>query len=168
MNKYISVDEIFHVIGHNASAFFRITLQTLLFLLVLYVLFIIFHRYIVWEYTSRAFGLVGVAFFVKYIIDFLNLYLDCLILSSGGITLFMREGLFDHKTDFFGRNTIETVSHTQNTFRDKIFARGNLLIKLDRDIEYPFENINRPRKQVERILRYKEKYGPNKSTDKDI
>ncbi len=82
--------------------------------------------------------------------------------------MFMREGLFDYKTDFFERNKIETVSHTQNSFRDKIFARGDLVIKLEHGIEYPFDDINHPKKQVEKILKYKEQFAAKNAWDKPL
>jgi len=80
----------------------------------------------------------------------------------------MREGLFDYKTDFFERNKIETVSHTQNSFRDKVFARGDLVIKLEHGIEYPFDDINHPKKQVEKILKYKEQFIAKNAWDKPL
>jgi len=158
MRRYVHVDTIFHVIWHNASVFMIITLKTLIFLLVLYVLFVVLDKYIIWQYLPWFFGALGIWFFVKYIIDFLNVYLDWLILSEGGITMFMREWLFEYKTDFFERNKIETVSHTQNSFWDKLFSKWDLLVKLEHGIEYPFENINAPQKQAEKILKYKAQF----------
>ncbi len=155
MKRYVDADSIFHVIWHNGSVFVTLTLKTLIFLLVLYVAFVVLDRYIVWDYIPRCFGILGVGFFVKYIIDFLNIYLDGLILSKWGITMFMREWLFQYKTDFFERNKIETVSHNQNSFWDKLFAKGDLIIKLEHGIEYPFENINAPQKQADKILKLK-------------
>jgi len=166
MRKYVDVDTIFHVVWHNASVFITMTIRILIFLLVLYVVFIVLDKYIVWEYLPWIFGIFGIWFFVKYIIDFLNIYLDWLILSEHGITMFMREGLFDHKTDFFERDKIETISHNQNSFWDKLFAKGDLLIKLEHGIEYPFENINFPQRQAEKILKYKAQFSldiPEKS-----
>lgn len=155
MKKHVHVDDIFHVIWHNSSVFIKLTLRTLVFLLVLYILFVVLDRYIIRDYLPWIFGILGVWFFIKYIIEFLNIYLDWLILSSEGITLFMREWLFDYKTDFFEWEKIETVSHTQNSFWDKIFSKWDLVIKLEHEIEYPFENINSPQKQAEKILKYK-------------
>lgn len=72
--------------------------------------------------------------------------------------MFMREWLFEYKTDFFERNKIETVSHNQNSFWDKLFSKGDLLIKLEHGVEYPFENINSPQKQADKILKLKAQY----------
>lgn len=104
------------------------------------------------------FALLGVGFFLKFIIDFFDDYLDSLLLSKEGITLFMRDGLLHHKTDFFSWNAIETVSYVHNSIRDKIFAKGDLMIKLEYEIEYPFENVSRPQKQMAKILKYKEQF----------
>ncbi len=155
MKKYVHVEDIFHVIWHNASVFILLTMRTLLFLLVLYVLFVVLDKYIIWNYIPWIFGLLGIGFFIKYIIDFLNIYLDWLILSKDGITMFMREWLFEYKTDFFEWNKIETVSHNQNSFWDKLFSKGDLIIKLEHGVEYPFENINSPQKQADKILKLK-------------
>ncbi len=168
MKKHAHVEEISYVIWHNASVFVKMTLRTLIFLLVLYVLFVVSDKYIVRPYLPRFFGILGIWLFIKYIIDFLNIYLDWLILSKVGITMFMREWLFQYKTDFFERNRIETVSHDQNSFRDKLFAKGDLIIKLEHGIEYPFENINSPQKQADRILKMKNQYAPALSPDKAI
>jgi len=93
-------------------------------------------------------------------IDFLNVYLDGLVLSNRGITVFMWEGLFEYKTDFFEWNRIQAVSHTQNSFWDKIFARGDITITLEHGIEFPFENINFPQKQATKIMKYKNQFAP--------
>jgi len=158
MKKYVNVDTIFHVIWHNASVFIRLTLRTLVFLFVLYVLFVVLDKYLVWIYLPWIFAVFGMGLFVKYSIDFLNIYLDWLILSEWGITIFMREWLFDHSTEFFERDKIETISHNQNSFWDKLFVKGDLLIKLEHGIEYPFENINYPQRQAEKILKYKSQF----------
>lgn len=158
MQKYINAETIFHVIWHNVSVFVRLTIKTLIFLLVLYVLFVVLDAYIVWIYLPWLFGLLGLGFFVKYMIDFFNIYLDWLILSQHGITMFMRDGLFDYKTDFFERDKIEAISHTQNSFWDKVFAKGDLIIVLEHGVEYPFENVNYPKKQVAKIMKYKDQF----------
>ncbi len=93
-------------------------------------------------------------------IDFLNIYLDGLVLSHRWMTLFMREWLFEYKTDFFEWTRIQTVSHTQNSFWDKVFVRWDITLTLEHWIEYPFENVNFPKKQVEKIMKYKNQYAP--------
>jgi len=165
MKKHINVDTIFHVIWHNGSVFIKLTLRTLLFLLVLYVLFFVLNRYITREYFDWIFGILGLGFFMKYIVDFLNVYLDGLVLSNTGITLFMREWLFEYKTDFFEWTRIQAVSHNQNSFWDKLFARWDLMITLEHGLEYPFEDVNFPKQQADKIMKYKQQFSPIHNDD---
>lgn len=113
------------------------------------------------------FALLGVVFFVKYILDFFNDYLDSLLLSKEGITLFTWDGILRYKTDFFSRNTIETVSYVHNSIWDKIFSKWDIIIKLEHEIEYPFENVSRPQKQMAKLLKYKDQYAGLQATKKE-
>jgi hypothetical protein len=56
-------------------------------------------------------------------LDFFDDYLDTLILSHAGITLFTWDGILRYKTDFFARERIETISYVQHTLWDKLFAK---------------------------------------------
>jgi hypothetical protein len=105
------------------------------------------------------FVVLGLLLLIKHTIDFLNFYLDCLVLSPAGMTLFMWEGIFEYKTDFFERHTIETVSHTQNSFRDKLFDKGDLNITINHAISFPFENVPNPKKMAKLIQQTQEKHG---------
>lgn len=82
--------------------------------------------------------------------------------------MFMREWLFEYKTDFFERSKIETVSHNQNSFWDKLFSKGDLVIKLEHEIEYPFDNIDSPQRQVDKILKLKNQHWLLVPNDKGI
>lgn len=158
IKKYLTVNDVLYVIGHNGSVFFRSLLRIILYMLVLYGIYFLLNTYIVWDFLPWIFALLGVWFLIKYIIDFFNDYLDSLLLSKEGITLFTRDGILRYKTDFFSRNTIETVSYVHNSIRDKIFSKWDIMIKLEHEIEYPFENVSRPQKQMAKILKYKEQY----------
>jgi len=165
IKKYINVDDIQHIIWHNWSIFIKQTVKIILFLSVVYIIYLWLSSYITWDFLPWMFGIIWIGFFVKFIIDFLNLYLDGLVLSDEWITLFMREGLTKYKTDFFDRDKIQTVSHTQNSWRDKLFSRGDLVIRLEHEIEFPFEDVTNPSKQVTKILYMKEKYLAEKKSE---
>lgn len=47
-----------------------------------------------------------------------------------------------------------------------MFSRGDIVITLDHGIEYPFDNINLPKKQTEKILKYKEQFSSLNPADK--
>lgn len=109
------------------------------------------------------FGGLGILMLIKYTIDFLNLYLDGLALTSDWVTLFLWEGLLKYKTEFFQWEKIEAISHTQDSLWDKIFSKWDIIISLEHGIEFPFENITSPQKQVHRIMRLRDQHSIPKS-----
>ncbi|MFZ2151435.1 MAG: PH domain-containing protein [Candidatus Absconditicoccaceae bacterium] len=167
IKQYVDVDNIHHVIGHNGSILIREVLKTLLFLFVLYLIYLGISQYSDWTYWSWLFAGIGIYFFIKFVINFLNLYLDALILSDRGITLFMREGIWDYKTDIFERDKIETISFNQNSLIDKIFGKGDIIIKLEHGVDFPFDNISGPKRQVGKIMRMKD-YFVGQKKDQDL
>lgn len=88
--------------------------------------------------------------------DFLNNYLDCIILSNDSLTLFLWEGVLEYKTEVFSRNKINTISWTKNSLADKLFNKGDLLIKLEFDTEFPFADVYSPKKQAAKLMMLKE------------
>ncbi len=161
IKKYLAVDDILAVIWHNSSIFLASLLKTLLFLFVLFILYVVLQKYIFWEFLPAVFAFLWIGFLIKYLLDFFDDYLDTLILSHAGITLFTWDGILRYKTDFFARERIETISYVQHTLWDKLFAKWDLVITLDRDVEFPFENVSRPQKQMARILKYKDQFSKN-------
>ncbi len=151
-------EEIHHVVGHNGSVFFKILFKYFCYLAFLLLVFLLLDRYIVWNYLSRVFAGLWLILFVKFCIDFCDIYLDCLVMTDSWITLYLREWLLEYKTDHFDWNTIETISFNQKWFRDRVFMKGDITITLDHWIEYPFEDISNPKKQVDKILQLKGRF----------
>lgn len=96
--------------------------------------------------------------FFKWAIDFLNSYLDCLILTQDSVILFLWEGMLEYRTEVFSWNKITTISWNQIGLRDKLFAKGDLLIKLEFDTEFPFADVASPKKQVGKLMMLKEAF----------
>jgi hypothetical protein len=167
IKQYVDVENIHHVIWHNGSILIREVLKTLLFLFVLYLVYLWISQYSNRSYRSWIFAGIGLYFFIRFVLTFLNLYLDALILSDRWITLFMREWVRDYKTDIFEREKIETISFNQNSVRDKIFGRWDITIKLEHWVDFPFDNISWPKKQVWKIMRMKDYFVWQKK-DRDL
>ena len=110
------------------------------------------------HYWDRGMGITGIFLFIKWALDFLNLYLDCLILSKDHAILFLREGRLEYKTEFFSWNKINTISSSQNGIRNKIWSVGDIVIKLEFDTEFPFADVTNPKKQVSKLITLKEQF----------
>ncbi len=159
IKNYISGNYPDFIIGHSSSMFIKPTLVVILLLFVLYGIFSVVDYYVDSPYLVWIFVILAVLLLIKYTVDFLNFYLDCLVISPAGMTLFVREGIFEYKTDSFERHTIETISHTQNSFRDKVFDKGDLNITINHAISFPFENVHNPKKMAKLIQQTQEKHG---------
>lgn len=148
IKKYVNTKDIQRVIGHSSVVYVKRAVVMVVLLFLVYVIFAVLNKTSPADYWKRIFGIIGLVLFVKWLIDFLNDYLDCLVLSQGSLTFFLWEGLLEYKTEVFSWNKITTISWIQNGIRDKIFAKGDLLIKLEFDTEFPFTDISFPKKQL--------------------
>ena len=99
IKRYVDTKDIQRVIGHSSVVHVKRAIVMIALLFVLYVIFALLHKTTPAEYRKRIFWVIGLALFAKWTIDFLNSYLDCLILSKDSLTLFLWEGLLEYKTE---------------------------------------------------------------------
>lgn len=100
-------------------------------------------------------GMVGIAIFTKYIYDFLDKYMDTVILTDKWITIVRIDGWFRYKVDFFEWKSVAAVSHAQTWLIDKLCGQGSIHISLDHDSDYAIEGVSSPGKQSSIINKYK-------------
>ena len=158
IKRHINTSEIHHVVGHNGSVFFKILFKYFCYLVVLLLIFLLLDKYIARPYLRWVFAGLWLILFAKFCIDFCDIYLDCIVMTDTWITIYLREWLLEYKNDHFDWSTIETISFNQKWFWDKIFMKWDVTITLDHGIEYPFEDISNPKKQVDKILVLKNRF----------
>lgn len=158
IRKYVDTKDTQRIIGHSSVVYIKKAIVTIVLLFLLYVIFAVLNQSSPAEYRKWVFWIAGLALFIKRVIDFLNLYLDCLILSKDNITFFLWEWLLEYKTEIFSWNKINTISRNQIWFRDKLWWKGDILIKLEFDTEFPFNDVTRPKKQVRKLMMLKEEF----------
>ena len=165
IQRNINTSEIYHVIWHNGSIFFSLFFKYFLTLVVFVLIYLLLDRYILWEYLIWIFSAIGLIAFIKFCIDFFNLYLDSLVMTENWVILYLWEWLLEYKTKVFDRERVETISHNQNGIWDKIFFRWDIMIRLEHGVEFPFENVSHPKKQAAKILQLKNRFSYKKETD---
>lgn len=57
--------------------------------------------------------MIALSVYCKIIIDFLNYYLDAIILTPTEMIVFKREGILNYKTEHIALDSIEGISYTQ-------------------------------------------------------
>lgn len=167
VKKHVDDHTIDHLVWHHRTVYTPPLGKLVGFLLWLYVIYFILNRFVDSPNLSLIFGLVGMAFYIKWIIDFLNLYLDCMVLTPRWIVVFKWEGLLEYKTDTFSRERIETVSHTQDSLADKILSKWNVIVTLEHGVVYHFNNVPSPMKQANLILSTRDSYLLDEEDDDD-
>jgi hypothetical protein len=58
-----------------------------------------------------------------FLLQFLNDYLDALISTERGLTLFRRDGLLQYSVQQFERDKIEMISFVQDSLSDKVWNK---------------------------------------------
>ncbi len=91
-------------------------------------------------------------------VDFLNTYLDCLILGENSLTLFLWEGLLEYKTEVFFWSKLSSISWSQKGIWDKLFLKGDLLLNLEHDLNISFDEVYLPKKWISKITLLKQEY----------
>lgn len=158
IKKYVNAKDIERIIGHSSTVYLKRSILTIVLLFVIFIIFSLLNHTSPAEYWKWIFGGIWLLLFAKRAIDFLDAYLDCLILTKDSVILFLREGLLEYKTEVFSRNKITTISRNQNWLWDKLFGKGDLLIKLEFDTEFPFADISAPKKQAGKLTVLKESF----------
>ena len=165
IKKYVNTSDIQWIIGHSPVVHLKEAIIMLSLLFLFYVAYAVIKNLLPDLYSSipvhywdLGMGIIWVFLFIKRVLDFLNLYLDCLILSKDHAILFLREGRLEYKTEFFSRNKINTISSSQNGIRNKIWSVGDIVIKLEFDTEFPFADVTNPKKQVSKLITLKEQF----------
>lgn len=167
ITQYLNENNVEDIIFHSGSIIIKDTIRTIWLLVIFYWIFYVLDYYIQRHLLPWVFWIIWIIFLLKFGIDAFNKWVDCIVLTKHGITFFARDGVFKYKTEFFGRDTIETISHQQNTFWDKLFLRWDIRIQLDHAITYDFEQVTNPKKYVKKIMKLKDKYLAKKEQEED-
>lgn len=157
LSRYLGEEEIYDSIWHDFLRFLRIFVVYALFLWVLWLLWYLTTTHVYKnDLVNYGFAIAWVVIYVKWIIEILDAYLDALLITSMGLVLFRRDGLFRQKVVNLQWVAIETVIHEQNTLWDKLFNKWDITIFVE-DEQYSFRNAASPRWSVVKILERKDK-----------
>lgn len=157
IKKYLDDLEIYAVIWHDILVYLKIVSGYIALLVLLYILFSVLQRYVISHtYMVWTAALMGITIYVKGLYDVADEYLDSLVVTNRGLILFRRNGLFDYKTEYLQRVSIESIAEEQNSFLDSLFKKGNIIIKVE-DERIRFKEVSHPAHLVSQLLNWKSK-----------
>ena len=135
LGRYVDLKDVEDILGHSPFIYLRGALIYSVLLFVVFIAYSIVRTYYSQDiYIKRIAGIVWLFLFCKWILGFLNLYLDCILISKDALTVFLRDGILEYKTEVIDRSKILVISHRQDSLRDKLCGKWDLLIQMWNDI----------------------------------
>ncbi|MDR3169017.1 MAG: hypothetical protein LBU27_04595 [Candidatus Peribacteria bacterium] len=158
IQHYVDLQEIEELLGHSSFVYLRGVVLYSVLLFLVYVGYAIWHQYAPeLLYIKWIAGVVGLAMFVFWVVSFLNLYLDCLLLSKNSLTVFLWDGILEYRTEVLDWSKINVISYKQDSLRDRIFGKGDIVIQVG-NVDFSFNDIYYPKKYVSKLMLYKKNY----------
>ncbi len=154
LGRYVDLKDVEDILGHSPFIYLRGALVYSVLLFVVYVIFAISQQYPEYQnvpYVKWIAGIIWLFIFFKRLLWFLNLYLDCILISKDSLTVFLRDWILEYKTEIIDRSKILVISHRQNSFRDKFCWKWDLLIQMWNDIDFAFNDISHPKKSASKL-----------------
>ena len=152
LGRYVDLKDVEDILGHSPFIYLRGALIYSVLLFVVFIAYSIVRTYYSQDiYIKRIAGIVWLFLFCKWILGFLNLYLDCILISKDALTVFLRDGILEYKTEVIDRSKILVISHRQDSLRDKLCGKWDLLIQMWNDIDFSFSDISHPRKSASKL-----------------
>ena len=154
LGRYVDLKDVEDILGHSPFIYLRGVLVYSVLLFLVYVAYTISQQYPEYQnvpYVKRIAGILWLLIFFKWLLGFLNLYLDCILISKDALTVFLRDGILEYKTEVIDRSKILVISHNQNSIRDKLCWKWDLLIQMWNDIDFSFSDISHPRKSASKL-----------------
>ncbi len=161
LGRYIDLKDTEEILSHSPFIYIRGVLVYSALLFLVYVIYAVSQQYPEYQnvpYVKRIAGVLWLFIFFKRLLWFLNLYLDCILISKEALTIFLRDWLLEYKTEIIDRSKILVISHRQNSFRDKICGKWDLLIQMWNDINFSFNDVSHPKKSATKLTLNKKNY----------
>ena len=152
LGRYVDLKDVEDILGHSPFIYLRGALVYGTLLFVVFIAYSIVRTYYSQDiYIKRIAGIIWIFLFCKRILGFLNLYLDCILISKDALTVFLRDGILEYKTEVIDWSKILVISHRQDSLRDKLCGKWDLLIQMWNDIDFSFSDISHPRKSAAKL-----------------
>lgn len=161
LGRYVDLKDTEDILAHSPFIYLRGVLVYSVLLFVVYVAYAISQQYPAYQnvpYVKWIAWILWLFIFFRWLLGFLNLYLDCILISKDALTVFLRDGILEYKTEIIDRSKILVVSHRQDSLWDKLCGKGDLLIQMWNDIDFSFSDIAHPRKSASKLTLHKKNY----------
>lgn len=156
LQHYVSLDHNTLIIGHHGISHMQNFLKTWIGLVSIWILYIG-----IWTWISTdpivwyvAWSIVAIVY-IYFVINFLNIYLDCIIITSTWLVIFEREKILEYKSETLNRTSIDNISHSQQWLRERLLGTWSLHIWLNQWASITLEHIPNIQRTANLLWTYK-------------
>jgi hypothetical protein len=159
LGRYIDLKDTEDILAHSPFIYVRGVLVYSVLIFLVYIGYSIERTYYSQEiYIKRIAGILWLFIFFKWLLGFLNLYLDCILISKDSLTVFLWDWILEYKTEVIDWSKVSVISHHQNSLWDKIFWKWDLLIQMWNDIDFSFNDVAHPKKAAGKLILNKKQF----------
>ena len=157
LKKFLKDDEIIETIGHSYARYFTITFLFLglgILLLASYIMLFEKFNFLIIKIFYLVLGIVVYWFFL---LKFLNLYLDCFVVTKKALLFFRWDGILKNSTQTLEREKLIWIDTDQNGLYQALARTGDLKVKFEEG-EWFFDDIYEPAQARLDLLKYKDDF----------
>lgn len=168
LNKYLNT-EIHYIISHDWWKYTKLILIFSLILILIIALYL--NIYILFNSTALKilniiFAAIWMLIYIIFTVNFINLYLDTLVVTNSWLILFEWSWLFKYSTESIDWNSIQAIEDEQSWLFDIILNKWDLKIKRAWE-SYTFQDVSSCSTERNKIIEYKDKFEEKKQELKE-
>lgn len=143
-----------YIIWHDIFSYMKMLIKYFFFIVIILFSYRFINDYFVVD-LSFVFWSIGLLIYWMYIVSFLDIYLDSVVLTDKWIYIYVRDWFLDQNTEYISWNSIQSVYDEQNWILDLVFNKWNIKIKRQDEI-YIFNNVDKPWDVTNKIISIKD------------
>ncbi len=154
LSKNLWNQEIIDIIWHHWWKYIKALIKYCILLIILFVFYNLLVQYIDVDYLEFIFWSVGLIIYIMFVVAFLDVYLDSIVLTSTWIILYKREWFLRQNTEHIQWSSAQSIYDEQNWILDVILNKWTIKIKRHDEV-YSFEDVAYPSKTTNMIIKAK-------------
>lgn len=136
-------EQIYYVISHDPWIYFGLMIKYLLFLVALRVWYYYIQMIVEFEYLNIVLWVIGLILYSRFIIWFLDYYLDSIVLTDGWLIIFRWDGFLKQTSESVTWDSIESVFDEQSGIIDLLLKKWDIKVKRQWEV-YTFKDVSHP------------------------
>lgn len=168
LKKYLDTD-IHYIIWHDWWKYTKIIIVytwILVFLFLSYIWIAKISSVNILNYINIIFWVIWAIIYIRFILQFMDIYLDSVVITKIGIIIFKWEWLLRYTSETIDWPSVQAVEDAQSWLLDMMLNKWDIVIKRWVE-EYRFNDISHPSKQKNDILMYKDKFETKPEPEKE-